>query len=205
MVSSDKIMLPDGWKLVRLDEVAEVIGGSTPSRASQEYWDGDIPWVVPSELTVLTGRYLNSTNESITSSGMKAAGLKLIPSGSILLTSRATIGVTAINTIPVCTNQGFQNLVLKGDGVDLLWLFYCISSMRKDLEKKASGSTFNEISRGSVRSLPVILPPLSEQRNIATALDSIDNALERTEIIVTSTKNLKASALKRFYHSNIKE
>jgi len=118
-----KVHVPDGWKLVRLGDVAEVAGGSTPSRGNGKFWGGSIPWVVPSELTELPSRYLTTTKESITEAGMKSAGLRFIPVGSVLLTSRATIGITAINTLPVVTNQGFQNLVCK-NGTDALWLYY---------------------------------------------------------------------------------
>lgn len=194
MVKINQCKVPDGWQLVCLDDVAEVIGGSTPSRVAEEYWGGSIPWVVPSELTQLTGRYLTTTRDCITDLGMKAAGLKLLPPESILLTSRATIGVTAINTVPVCTNQGFQNLVVR-DGVDPLWLFYCISAMRKELQKRAAGSTFDEISRDNVRSLPILLPSLSEQHAIGTVLDSIDEAIKYTKAIIVATESLRDALL----------
>ena len=194
MVKINQVKVPDSWQLVRLDDVAEVIGGSTPSRATEEYWGGSIPWVVPSELTQLAGRYLTSTRDCITDLGMKAAGLKLLPPKSILLTSRATIGVTAMNTVPVCTNQGFQNLVVR-DGVDPLWLFYCISAMRKELQKRAAGSTFDEISRDSVRSLPILLPSLSEQCAIGALLDSIDVAINTTKAIIVATERLRDALL----------
>lgn len=194
MVKINQGKVPDGWQLVCLDDVAEVIGGSTPSRAAEEYWGGSIPWVVPSELTQLTGRYLTSTRDCITDLGMKAAGLKLLPPKSILLTSRATIGVTAMNTVPVCTNQGFQNLVVR-DGVDTLWLYYCISAMRKELQKKAAGSTFDEISRDSVRSLPILLPSLSEQCVIGAVLDSIDEVIKYTTATIAATERLRDALL----------
>ncbi|MXZ87467.1 MAG: hypothetical protein F4Z07_01260, partial [Dehalococcoidia bacterium] len=174
----------------RLGDVAEVVGGATPSRTKSEYWGGDIPWVVPSELTNLPGRYLRTTRESITEIGRKAAGLRVIPPGSVLLTSRASIGSTAITTIPVVTNQGFQNLVAK-KGTQGLWLFYCVSAQQRELLRRASGSTFREISRGSVRSLPIVIPPLPEQRAIAAVLDSIDEAIERTEAVITATEQLR--------------
>lgn len=132
--------VPNGWQVVRLDEVADIVGGGTPSRATQEFWGGDISWVIPSEITDLPNRYLTSTKEAITEAGRKSAGLQIIPSHSILLTSRATIGEIAINTIPVTTNQGFQNVVTK-DGTDLLWLYFRLSAMRRDLESRASGTT----------------------------------------------------------------
>ena len=186
--------VPYGWQAVRLWDVAEVVGGSTPSRADERYWGGDIPWVVPSELTELSGRYLTASQESITEQGRKAAALRILPPGSVLLTSRATIGATAINALPVTTNQGFQNLVMTDDG-DPLWLYYCVSSMRHELKKRGAGSTFREVSRDSVRSLPILLPPLAEQRAIAAVLDGIDEAIERTEEVIAATERLREALL----------
>ena len=193
-MANNKTHTPDGWQAVRLGDVAEVVGGSTPSRSKKEFWDGNVSWVVPSELTNLHGRYLTVTKDSITDEGMKSSGLRVIPNGSVLLTSRATIGITAINAIPVTTNQGFQNLVVK-NGTDSLWLYYSISSLRNELERRAAGSTFLEVSRDSVRSLPLLLPPLPEQRAIAAVLDSIDEAIELTEAVITATERLRDALL----------
>lgn len=184
--------VPTGWKVAQLGDLAEVIGGTTPSRSKPEYWGGEIPWVVPSELTNLPGRYLTETRESITEAGVKSAGLRIVPAGSILLTSRATIGLTAINAIPVATNQGFQNLV-PGDEVDHLWLFYRVSALSQVLQRRAAGSTFLEVSSTSVRSLPILLPPLSEQRAMARILNTIDEAIERNQAVLDGMRELKAS------------
>ena len=192
--SGDNGAIPDGWQMVQLGDVAEVVGGSTPSRREATFWGGNTPWVVPSELTDLPGRYLTASRESITEKGVHSAGLRVIPEGSVLLTSRATIGVTAINAMPLATNQGFQNLVVNGRA-EALWLYYSVSGQRKELEKRASGSTFKEVSRDSVRSLPILLPPLSEQRAIAAVLDSIDDAIERTDAVIAATEQLRDSLL----------
>ena len=96
--------------------------------------------------------------------------------------------------IPVTTNQGFQNLVVK-NGTDSLWLYYSMSSLRTELERRAAGSTFLEVSRDSVRSLPLLFPPLPEQRAIAAVLDSIDEAIERTEAVITATERLRDALL----------
>ena len=93
--------VPDGWWWARLGDISDVVGGSTPSRNESGFWGGEVPWVVPSELTKLTGRYLTITNECITELGMASAGLTLLPVGSVLLTSRATVGTAAINNIPL--------------------------------------------------------------------------------------------------------
>ena len=188
MVNNDH--LPEGWRWVRLDDIADVVGGSTPARDREDLWGGTIPWVVPSEVTGLAGRHLTSANETITEAGMKSAGLQMIPAGSVLLTSRATVGVATINTIPVVTNQGFQSLLVR-DGTDGLWLYYCVSFMRSHLERRAAGSTFLEVSRDSVRSLPILLPPLSEQRAIAAVLEAIDEAIDHTAAVIAANDTVQ--------------
>ena len=194
MATTSDPVVPDGWQAVRLGDVAEVVGGTTPSRANELYWGGDVPWVVPSELTGLQGRYLDASREFITKQGLKGSGLRVLPAGSVLLTSRATIGATAITTVPVTTNQGFQNLV-GVSGVDRLWLYYSVSAMRHELEKRSAGSTFREVSRDAVRSLPILLPPLAEQHAIAAVLDAIDEAIERTEEVIAATERLRDALL----------
>lgn len=190
----DATQVPEGWRIARLGQVAEVVGGSTPSRARPEFWGGDIPWVVPSELTELAGRYLQGSRESITIDGLESAGLRVLPAGSILLTTRATIGLVAINTLPISTNQGFQSLVRR-NGTESLWLYYCISSKRRELERRGAGSTFREVSRDSVRALPILLPPLAEQRAIAAVLDSIDEAIESADEVIAATERLRDALL----------
>ena len=122
-----------------------------------------------------------------------AAGLRLIPPQSVLLTTRATIGVTAINRAPVTTNQGFQNLVPNGR-TDSLWLYYLIVSMRRELERRGAGSTFLEVSRDSVRSMRVPFPPFGEQQAIAAVLDSVDGTIERAREERARLQSLGASA-----------
>lgn len=186
--------LPDGWRVVQLGDVAEVIGGSTPSRVVSEFWNGDIPWVVPTEVTNLKGRFLVSTTDTITSDGMRSAGIKMIPANSVLLTSRATIGAVAINKIPVSTNQGFQSLVPRRD-VDTLWLYYLAGSMKRQLDRLAVGSTFREVHRSTMRKIQILLPPIDQQRKIAEVLDSIDDAIERTEGVIGATEQVRDALL----------
>lgn len=186
--------VPDGWRRVRLGEIAEVIGGSTPPRGDPECWNGSVPWVTPTEVTRLTGRTLGETRECITAVGVKRAGLKLLPTGTVLLTTRATIGAVARVVSPVTTNQGFQNLVPR-EGIDATWLYYVAQSSRPALERLAGGSTFKEVSPQSVRKLDLLLPPLSEQRAIAAVLDAVDDTIERTEAVIAATEELRRALL----------
>lgn len=193
-IRESDVRIPDGWRVVRLGDVAEVIGGSTPSRVVSEFWNGDIPWVVPTEVTNLKGRFLVSTTDTITSDGMRSAGIKMIPANSVLLTSRATIGAVAINKIPVSTNQGFQSLVPRRD-VDTLWLYYLAGSMKRQLDRLAVGSTFREVHRSTMRKVQILLPPIDQQRKIAEVLDSIDDAIERTDGVIGATEQVRDALL----------
>ena len=120
--------------------------------------------------------------------------MRVLPPGSVLLTSRATIGATAINRMPVTTNQGFQSLIPNRD-TNGLWLYYSVSASRRELERRGAGSTFREVSRDGVRSFPILVPPLPEQRAIAAILDSIDEAIERTEEVIAVTERLRDALL----------
>lgn len=186
--------VPDGWRRMRLNDVAEVVSGGTPPRADAECWNGTIPWVTPTEVTRLSGRTLNASRESITDIGVRRAGLALLRPGTVLLTTRATIGAVAQVGTPLTTNQGFQNLIAR-DGVDDGWLYYIAERSSSTLQRMAGGSTFKEVSRPSVRSLEVLVPPLPEQRAIAAVLDAVDETIEQIEAVIATTEELRKALL----------
>ena len=99
-------------KTIKLGEVCRVVSGSTPERVKGEYWGGMIPWVTPKEINRLSSPYLFDSVEKITEAGFKSCSTEMLPAGSLLLSSRSTIGLLAINKIPVCTNQGFKSLIV---------------------------------------------------------------------------------------------
>jgi type I restriction enzyme, S subunit len=187
-------MTPDGWREVRLDQIARIVGGGTPSRDNGAFWDGNIPWATPTDITKLRGRYITSTGSRISQAGLKASAAALLPPGSLLMTSRATIGVCAINEVPMATNQGFQNLV-PTDAAITQYLGYLISYRAKDLLKLAAGSTFLEISRRSVAGFPIVLPPPGEQRKIAAILSSVDDAIEATRAVIDQLQLVKEAMM----------
>lgn len=170
--------VPEDWGVVTIVDICEVIGGSTPSTNKKEYWNGDILWAVPTDITKLKGNIISNTEKKITKVGLSACAARLLPEGSILLTSRATIGACAINTKPMATNQGFASLICKAN-VHNLFIFYKIVSMRKKLERLGSGSTFKETSKRSIRAIRISLPPLHEQKRIAEILSAVDEDIER--------------------------
>src|SRR5690606_16826487 len=127
--------------LVRLGDVCTVISGSTPKRHVTEYWNGDIPWVTPKEMSHLGSRFLITSKEQISDAGFKSCSTTMLPTGSLLLSSRAPIGLLAINKIPVCTNQGFKSLIPKRV-VNVEYLYYVLRANTERLQAKGNGATF---------------------------------------------------------------
>ncbi|QZP07229.1 restriction endonuclease subunit S [Caenibius sp. WL] len=175
----DSAALPDGWRSLRLCDVATLGGGATPSRAKSTYWDdATVPWATPSDITSLpTGvSTIASTESMVSERALAECSLSLNPPGTVLMTSRATIGFAAINTAPMTTNQGFITFAA-GRDLDPVFLLYWLIAQRPNLVAAAGGSTFKELSRGTAKLLPILLPPLDEQRRIAEVLRSVDEAL----------------------------
>jgi type I restriction enzyme S subunit len=157
------------WRTARLDEVAQVLGGGTPSRQISRYFGGGIAWATPTDVTALDQLYIASTKESVTDEGLQNSSTKLMSPGAVLLTSRATIGYTAVATVPICTNQGFVNFVC---GSDLLpeFLAYWLRTQKEKMLQHAGGTTFKEIARGTLRKFEISYPPIDEQRRIVDQL-----------------------------------
>jgi len=182
--------IPVDWELLRLGDCCEVFGGSTPSTKKTEYWNGDILWAVPTDITKLKGNVIENTEKKITERGLANSAAKLLPAGSILLTSRPTIGECAINSRPMATNQGFANLVCRKD-IHNWFLLYRLKLVRKRLENISSGSTFREISKRSIREIRIPLPSFVEQEKIAEILAVADEAVEKKQEIIEKLKELK--------------
>ena len=183
--------IPVDWEVAKIENVCDVHGGSTPSTNNKEYWDGSISWAIPTDITKLKGNVINETEKRITEKGLASCGTKLLPVGSILLTSRATIGEAAINSVPMATNQGFANLVCH-EKVHNWFLFYRLRLIKKELEGLASGSTFREISKRSIREIKIPLPSIKEQIKITEIMTIFDEEQEKQSSqkgILEKTKN----------------
>lgn len=178
-LTHDADALPEGWHLRRLGDVARLGGGTTPARGEAAYWhDATIPWATPSDITSLPlgVSTICSTESMVTERALAECSLPLNMPGTVLMTSRATVGFAAITTVPMTTNQGF---ITFNAGRDLYseFLLYWLIAQRPNLLAAAGGSTFKELSRGTAKLLPINLPPLDEQRRIAEVLRSVDEAI----------------------------
>jgi type I restriction enzyme S subunit len=186
-------MIPYEWDVKELGDIAYVIGGGTPSTFNVDYWNGDINWFTPTEIGLK--KYSYESIRKITKKGLENSSARLLPVGSILLTSRAGIGDVSILMKEACTNQGFQSLVAK-EGINSEFLYYIVSTLKQLLLKNASGSTFLEISPRKVKAILVAFPPtLIEQTAIATALSDTDVLIEGLEKLIAKKQNIKQGTM----------
>ena len=162
------------WEQRKLVDIAEIVGGGTPDTNNSNYWDGDIDWYAPAELG--NNIYAESSTRKITQAGFDSCSTKMLPADkTILFTSRAGIGNTAILRHSACTNQGFQSLVI-GDA-DVYFVYSMSERIKKWAEEKASGSTFLEISGRQLETMPVNLPSLVEQQAIGSFFSHLDDLI----------------------------
>lgn len=191
--------LPEGWREAKLGEIAALSGGTTPSKNNDIYWtEGTVPWATPSDITSLPQGQsrIAATEAYVAEVAIKECSLKLNPSGTVLMTSRATIGYAAINDVPMATNQGFLNFTCFDD-CDPEFLCHWLNANRSLLTAGAGGSTFKELSRGTAKLLPILLPPLDEQQRIAEVLGSVDNALMAHDTLLLQLETVLKGARER--------
>jgi len=161
--------VPAHWEVRRVKEAfAAIVGGATPPSANSDYWDGDVVWVTPSDVSRDTR--LGTSLRRISVAGLRSCSSHLVPIGSVIVTSRAPVGNVAIADTELCTNQGCKSLVASPSVVAPLYGFYVLTALREELESIATGTTFAEISAGRLGDVRMPLPPLSEQSVIARAL-----------------------------------
>lgn len=184
--------LCDEWETQPLRKISTIVGGGTPRRSKVEFWEnGNIPWLVPSEISSGNATFIHDTEEHINQRGLSSSSAKLMPAGSVLMTSRATIGECIINTVPMATNQGFSNFICDEDVLDNLFLLYQLRYRKKQLISLAEGTTIKGITRRDVKRFSIPLPPLPEQKKIAAILSSVDEAIQKTDEVIEQTKQLK--------------
>lgn len=159
------------WSKACLGEVAQVVSGATPKSSVDEYWDGDIPWITPADLSKLEAKEVSTTSRQITEAGLASCSARILPARSVLFSSRAPIGHVAINAVPMATNQGFKSLVPDQKLVNPDFLYWWLKSNKSYLQSLGRGATFKEVSKEIVESIEIPLPPLEEQRRIAAILD----------------------------------
>ncbi|MCO5977034.1 restriction endonuclease subunit S [Ideonella oryzae] len=180
------------WTECNLAVLAEIRSGGTPSTRQSEFWDGDIPWCTPTDITALAGgKYISQTTRTLSEKGQKASSAELLPAGTVVMTSRATIGECAIASVPLTTNQGFKNLVPYA-GTSGEFLYYLIGTQKQALLALCSGSTFLEIGKRQLAEFLVRAPvEFEEQKAIAQVLSDMDAEITALEARLTKARALK--------------
>ena len=164
------------WEQRKLGELAEIVGGGTPSTGMDSYWDGDIDWYAPAEIGEQI--YLESSQRKITEEGLNKSSAKILPIGTVLFTSRAGIGKTAILLKEGCTNQGFQSIVPNKEKLDSYFIFTRSEELKEYGEKVGAGSTFVEVSGKQMANMDLMMPKtMSEQQQIGEYFQTIDHLI----------------------------
>jgi type I restriction enzyme, S subunit len=185
--------VPQGWDELLFGELTSIVGGTTPKKNIEEYWDSeDVLWATPTDITSLpeASHFLSDTATKASIRAVERGGLKLLPANTVLMTSRATIGYVAIAKSEISTNQGFANF-LPSEKYVPLFLLYLLQSKKEQLISSAGGSTFKEISKGILKSLSTLLPPLNEQHRIAEILSSVDESIQATQAVIKQAERVK--------------
>ncbi|MXT33210.1 restriction endonuclease subunit S, partial [Serratia marcescens] len=178
-------------------DIAEIIGGGTPSTSISEFWDGDIDWYSPTEIG--ENVYAEGSQKKITPLGLKSCSAKILPAGNtVLFTSRAGIGDMAILTKPGSTNQGFQSLIVKG-GYSPYFIFSAGKQIKDFALKHASGSTFLEISGKQLGRMKILMPSLEEQTAIGNYFKKLDNLINQYQQQITKLNKIKQACLSKMF------
>lgn len=175
--------LPDSWTFVRLKHIGAVVGGGTPKTNISEYWGGSIPWITPADLSGYENIYISTGSKMITEIGLKSSSAQILPQNTVLYSSRAPIGYTAIAANPISTNQGFKSIV-PYDFTMTPYLYYCLKARTDNIIQRATGTTFKEISGSEMAETIIPLPPINEQKQI------FDKATQLFSVLTTIEKNL---------------
>ena len=174
--------IPEGWWEGGLSSIGSIVGGSTPSTSNQENFDKDgTPWITPKDMSRNVGcKYISSGDIGVTSQGIKSASLKVYPSGTVLMSSRAPVGYLAIARNPVTTNQGFKSFI-PDKSYSSNFNYYTLQLVLKGIISYSSGSTFKEISSEVLKTVPIVLPPNQLEFKWADKLNALFNSQDLLE------------------------
>lgn len=191
----------DEWEQRKLGELAEIVGGGTPSTSVESYWDGDIDWYAPAEIGEQI--YLKSSQRKITEEGLNKSSAKVLPVGTVLFTSRAGIGKTAILLKEGCTNQGFQSIVPNKNKLDSYFIFTRSEELKRYGETVGAGSTFVEVSGKQMANMELMMPTtMDEQQKIGEYFSNLDNLITLHQRKCEQAKKLKKYMLQKMFPQN---
>ncbi|MBR0432403.1 MAG: restriction endonuclease subunit S [Bacteroidaceae bacterium] len=202
-VESELGMIPKGWRVGTLDEVGDVVGGSTPSKKKPEYYaEKGIAWLTPKDLSISHNKFTSRGEIDITIEGYNSCSTKLMPKGSVLFSSRAPIGYITIAKNEICTNQGFKSVIPKIAGT--AFLYYFLKKSTSEIENKATGSTFKEASGSLMKSFPLVIAPKKIMERFEELVKPILNQQEELEDESSRLATLRDTLLPRLMSGELK-
>ena len=196
-------IIPQEWEVRSLDYFGDIYSGGTPDTEVAEYWNGDIAWCTPSDITKLDTKYIESTEVKITAKGLKESSATLLPPRSIVVCTRATIGSAAICNTEIATNQGFKNIITN-ETANPEWLYYNIIYSKPRLVRLGCGSTFLEVSKKDFSRFKIVAPLLEEQRKIAEVLGVWDEAIEKQARLIEKLALRKRGLMQRLLSAKLR-
>lgn len=189
------------WEQRELGEIADIVGGGTPSTAVSEYWDGDIDWYAPAEISDQI--FINSSQRKITTEGLNNSSAKMLPVGTVLFTSRAGIGKTAILAKEGCTNQGFQSIIPHNNELDSYFIFSRTDELKRYGETVGAGSTFVEVSGKQMANMTIAIPQtMQEQQQIGSYFRNLDHLITLHQRKYEKLIQIKKSMLEKMFPKN---
>ena len=202
------MIMKSNYPTKKLGEVCEVVGGGTPSTANKDYWGNDYYFVTPKDLGKLKSVEIFETERKISKEGLKNSSAKILPAGSVILSSRAPIGYVAISRVEMTTNQGCRSFVC-GEKINNKYLYYFLKKSTGLLQSKGSGSTFSEISGSTLKNIPIPLLPVEIQKKIVERIEKmmakIDEAKKFRKEALADASALIPSALNKIFEEGKKK
>jgi type I restriction enzyme S subunit len=187
----------DAWERRELGEIADIVGGATPSTSNSDYWGGDIDWYAPAEIGEQI--FVTGSQKKITELGLQKSSAKILPIGTVLFTSRAGIGNTAILAKTAATNQGFQSIVPHKNRADSYFIFSRTHELKRYGETIGAGSTFIEVSGKQMAKMPILMPKIDEQRKIGSFFVAVDRLITLHQRELKKLQNIKKALLDNMF------
>ena len=202
-IGPKEVYIPEDWRNEKLKSLAQIESGGTPSTKNPQFWNGEIPWLTPTDITKNNNKYISESNKKISLHGLEKSSAKLLPPGTVLMTSRATIGEASISNIKMATNQGFKSIIC-GKYLHNEYLYYYLPMIKNYLTALGGGSTFLEISKKDVKNLKIPLPHIDEQKKISEILSTVDQAIAQTDEIIEKTQSIKKGLMQKLLTEGVK-
>lgn len=190
----------DPWEQRKLGQLAEIVGGGTPDTTVKEYWNGDINWYAPAEIGDKI--FLESSQRKITPLGLQKSSARILPPGTVLFTSRAGIGNTAILQTEATTNQGFQSIVPHKNELNTYFIYSCTTYLKRYAETVAGGSTFLEISKKMMEKMTLFVPVIEEQKKVGVFYKKLDDLITLHQRKLDKLQNIKKACLEKMFPQN---